>query len=53
MDNAIKCGYTFEIIKGYKFEEGNIFEGYINELYKLRLEYPKSDPLISDHEYDC
>jgi len=27
MDNAIKCGYTFEIIKGYKFEEGNIFEG--------------------------
>jgi len=33
MDNAIKYGYSLKFIKGYKFEEGNIFEAYINELY--------------------
>ena len=45
MDNAMKLGYKFEILKGYQFEEGNIFEVYINDLYKLRLEYPKGDPM--------
>jgi small nuclear ribonucleoprotein (snRNP)-like protein len=42
MDNAIKYGYQFEIIKGYQFEKGDIFSGYVNKLYSLRLQYEKA-----------
>jgi DNA polymerase type B, organellar and viral len=45
MDNAIKYGYTFEIIKGYQFNKGNIFKDYIEKMYELRLEYPKGHPM--------
>jgi hypothetical protein len=45
MDNAIKYGYDFKIIKGYTFEKGKIFSENIDKLYKLRLKYPKSDPM--------
>lgn len=45
MDNAIKFGYKFEILKGYEFDKANIFEKYVNDLYQLRLKYPKSDPM--------
>nr|AWX52937.1 hypothetical protein [Lactarius sp. (in: basidiomycete fungi)] len=45
MDNAIKFGYKFEILWGYKFERKNIFKDYVDNLYSLRLNYPKSDPL--------
>ena len=45
MDNAIKFGYQFEIIKGYEFQTGDIFSEYINTMYNLRLEYEKGQPL--------
>ena len=45
MDNAVKYGYTFEILKGYQFETGDIFSEFINKMYNLRLEYPKTDPM--------
>ena len=45
MDNAMKFGYNFEIIKGYEFEKGNIFKDYVNKMYDLRLEYDKSHPM--------
>lgn len=45
MDNALKYGYTFEIIKGYQFEKGYIFSDYINKMYNLRLEYNKGDAM--------
>jgi DNA polymerase type B, organellar and viral len=45
MDNALKLGYHFDIIKGYEFEKGNIFEGYIDKLYNLRLQYEKGEPM--------
>lgn len=45
MDNALKYGYKFEILKGYKFEEQVIFKGYVETMYDLRLKYPKSDPM--------
>ena len=41
MDNAIKFGYQFNIIKGYKFETTNIFYKYISKLYDLRLHFSK------------
>jgi DNA polymerase elongation subunit (family B) len=45
MDNAKKYGYTFEIIKGYTFEKTIIFKEYVEFLYSLRSQYPKSNPL--------
>jgi hypothetical protein len=45
MDNAIKYGYKFEILWGYTFMRGKIFNSFINDFYKLRLEYPKTDPM--------
>ena len=45
MDNAMKYGYTFEIMKGYKFEKSIIFKNYIDFLYSLRCQYSKSHPL--------
>jgi hypothetical protein len=44
-DNALKFGYQFEILKGYKFETENIFKNYVSELYNLRLEYEKGTPM--------
>lgn len=45
MDNAVKYGYTFEIIKGYQFEKANIFKEYINKMYELRLQFEKGHPM--------
>lgn len=45
MDNAAKFGYKFKILSGYTFERGNIFREYIDMLYQMRLNYPKSDPM--------
>lgn len=45
MNNAIKFGYTFEILRGYTFETGDIFSEFVNSMYNLRLEYPKGHPM--------
>jgi hypothetical protein len=45
MDNAIRLGYKFEILWGYTFDKGNIFKDFVENLYNLRLQYPKTDPL--------
>jgi hypothetical protein len=45
MYNAIKFGYKFEVLWGYTFESDYIFTKFVEELYKIRLEYPKSDPM--------
>jgi hypothetical protein len=45
MDNAVKYGYEFEILSGYKFDTGDIFSDYITKMYNLRLEYAKSHPM--------
>lgn len=41
----MKYGYQFEIIKGYEFRRGDLFSGYINKMYNLRLQYPKGHPI--------
>lgn len=46
MDNAIKYGYQFEILKGYEFEKSNVFKDYVNKLFELRLQYEKGHPMI-------
>jgi len=45
MDNAMRFGYQFEILKGYQFDQANIFEGYVQKMYSLRMEYPRSHPM--------
>jgi len=45
MYNAMKFGYKFEILWGYSFKSDYIFINFVNELYKIRLDYPKSDPM--------
>jgi hypothetical protein len=45
MYNAIKFGYKFEIIKGYEFEKGFIFNKFVAKMYDLRLHYIKGDPM--------
>ena len=39
--------YNFSINSGYLFKKENIFSDYINKMYNLRLEYPKTDPMNS------
>jgi hypothetical protein len=45
MDNAIKLGYKIEILWGYTFEKENIFKDYVDNLYYLKSEHPKTHPL--------
>ena len=45
MDNAIKFGYSFEILWGYTFDKGNIFHDYVSILYEMRKTYSKKDPM--------
>jgi len=45
MDNAIKFGYTFDILRGYQFEKGYIYKDYVNKMYNLRLQYEKGHPM--------
>jgi hypothetical protein len=43
--NASKFGYSFEILRGYTFENDYIFKDYVDHLYNLRLTKPKTDPM--------
>ena len=45
MDNAVNLGYKFEILWGYKFQSKNVFKKYVDFLYNLRIQYPRSHPL--------
>jgi DNA polymerase type B, organellar and viral len=45
MDNAMKYGYKFDILWGYTFSKGFIFNKFISDLYNLRLNYPKDHPM--------
>lgn len=45
MDNAMKYGYSFEILKGYHYETSDLFNKFILKLYELRLKYPKGHPM--------
>lgn len=45
MANAIRYGYTFEVLRGYKFNTGYIFREYVDKMYELRCTYTKDNPL--------
>ena len=37
--------YNFTIKNAYFFEKANIFNKFVEDLYKLRLSYPKDNPI--------
>lgn len=43
--NAMKYGYTFEILRGYTFERKNIFKDYISDLYEIKKASNKDEPM--------
>jgi hypothetical protein len=43
--NAQNFGYKFTILKGYLFKSDYIFKDYVEDLYNLRLQYDKSNPM--------
>jgi len=45
INNAIKYGYKFKIIRGYLFESANIFKEYIDVLYEIKQSKSKDDPM--------
>jgi len=45
MYNAMKFGYKFEVLWGYTFDYDYVFKNFIDELYEIRLKYPKTDPM--------
>lgn len=45
LDNAVKYGYKYKIIKGYTFNKLCIFRKYVETLYTMRLEYSKDHPM--------
>jgi hypothetical protein len=45
MYNAEKFGYTFNILRGYTFSKKILFKSYVENLYALRLQYDKSNPM--------
>lgn len=43
--NAMEDGYKFKVINGYTFDQSNIFSEYITELYELKVNSTKDDPM--------
>lgn len=44
--HAISLGYEIKIINGYYFTRSEkLFERYVDDLYQMRLTYPKDDPM--------
>jgi hypothetical protein len=41
----MKYGYTFEIKRGYIFEQANVFSNYVLDLYEIKNSHDKSHPL--------
>jgi DNA polymerase type B, organellar and viral len=42
--NAMNYGYKFKILRGYLFEEANIFSEYVDYLYNLKVNSPSKSP---------
>jgi hypothetical protein len=45
--NAINYGYKFELLEGYICESANLFSKYIDELFQIKLNTPKSSPMYT------
>lgn len=42
---AIQHGYSVEVLRGYTFDQRSLFKSYVDTLYKIKQNTPKSDPM--------
>lgn len=47
LNNALKYGYTFQVLGGYLFDGVNIFKEYIDTLYQMKASAAKDSPEYS------
>lgn len=47
LNNALKYGYTFQILSGYLFGGVNIFKEYVDTLYQMKASAAKDSPEYS------
>ena len=45
MNKYLEYGYSFKVIRGYLFEQGFIFNDYVNDLYKIKQAESKDSPM--------
>lgn len=45
MYNAEKYGYKFKVMEGYLFGQKNLLKKYVGDLYKIKGNTPRSDPM--------
>lgn len=45
ISNAQKFGYTFNILEGYIFDTADLFSDFVSDLYSIKQNTPKSDPM--------
>jgi hypothetical protein len=45
LNNSLKYGYKFKVLRGYIFEKENIFKDYVNSLYKIKESSNKGSAL--------
>lgn len=45
MFEYLKYGYSFKILRGYLFDKENIFNDYIQDLFKIKQAEPKDSPM--------
>ena len=45
LKNGLKYGYRFDVVEGYLFEKGYIFNEYIDELYDMKSQLDSSHPM--------
>lgn len=47
MNEYLKYGYTFKVLRGYLFEKGYIFKEYVEDLYQIKQSVSKDDPMYA------
>lgn len=47
IENAKKFGYSFEIISGYIFSEGDVFSEYVTDIYDIKCNSSKATPMYT------
>jgi hypothetical protein len=47
MNEYLKYGYQFKVLRGYLFDKGYIFKDYVEDLYKIKQSVSKDDPMYA------
>jgi DNA polymerase type B, organellar and viral len=47
MNEYLKYGYKFKVLRGYLFEKGYIFKDYVEDLYQIKQSVMKDDPMYA------